>query len=152
MTKEILKTLVLGDEEIYSKVCTVLSVDGLTCRVAPVDGDAEIEDVRLTANPTSSKFFAAIPKVGSVVVVTWLTAAVAFVSLVDEVESVVAKIDTVEFEATGDKVSIKKGTDSLSQVLSDMIAEVNKIVVMIGTSPNVAALEAIDERQKQFLG
>lgn len=150
MIEQILKQLVLGGMELYSKVCTVESVNGLTCTCTPVDDDAQLLDVRLAADPNASTYFAPIPKVGSSVIVSFLNKDLAFVTMVCDVDRVEVKIDTMKV-VINEKMEISKGEDSLSKILTDLIAEINKIVVLVGTTPNVAALLAIDARQKQFL-
>ena len=86
--------------EIYSKICTVkpLSVDKElnVCDVIPVDGDAELLDVKLTATESDelssgalNKGFISYPVEGSIVIVTFIDKDTAFVSMCTEVEEVV---------------------------------------------------------------
>jgi len=77
--------------EIYSKVCKVVSVDKdlNTCDVEPLDGDAELLDVRLTATEENQTGFLVYPDIDSSVIVTFLDKDTAFVSMCTEVEEVV---------------------------------------------------------------
>lgn len=81
----------------YTKVCTVIAVsagpvDGLMiCDCEPLDGTAIIEDVRLVANFTDSTTkagFILVPKVDSLVLITFISPSVAYVSMVSEVDFV----------------------------------------------------------------
>ncbi|CAG2532925.1 hypothetical protein MAR621_03119 [Maribacter dokdonensis] len=68
-----------------------------------------------------------------------------------EVEKVFLKIETTEFEAAADGYSIKRNNEDLKTVLNDYIDEVNKIIVVNGTTINVAATTAIKERLNKIL-
>lgn len=76
--------------EIYSKICVVNSVDKTlnTCDVSPLDGDAEIFDVKLIATE-SQKGFIKYPVKGSNVIITFIDKDTAFLSLCTEVEEVI---------------------------------------------------------------
>lgn len=68
-----------------------------------------------------------------------------------EVEKVYLKIESTEFEADADGYSVKRNNEDLKTVLNDYIDEVNKIIVVNGTTINVAATTAIKERLNQIL-
>jgi hypothetical protein len=78
----------MDDLSFESSACKVKSVDptNMTCDVEPLDGSADLLDVRLNAN--YGKGFTLIPKKDSIVVVTQLSDATAFVSMVSEVEQI----------------------------------------------------------------
>ena len=77
--------------EIYSKVCKVVSVDKYlnTCDVDPLDGDAGLLDVKLTATEGNQAGFIVCPEIDSSVIVTFLDKDTAFVSMCTEVKEVV---------------------------------------------------------------
>ena len=77
--------------EIYSKVCKVISVDKdlNTCDVEPLDGDAGLLDVKLTATEENQTGLIVYPEIDSSVIVTFLDKDTAFVSMCTEVEEVV---------------------------------------------------------------
>jgi len=77
----------------------------------------------------------------------------AFTFLVEaqEVEEMVVVSDTAEMTIKNDGFIIKKGNESLTNVLNDFIDEVNKIVVINGTTINVAAVTAIKNRLNTIL-
>tara|TARA_R110002051_G_scaffold297564_2_gene363984 strand:+ start:37718 stop:38185 length:468 start_codon:yes stop_codon:yes gene_type:complete len=68
-----------------------------------------------------------------------------------EVEKVYLKIESTEFEADADGYSVKRNNEDLKTVLNDYIDEVNKIIVVNGTTINVAATTEIKERLNQIL-
>lgn len=72
-----------------SLVCTVKSVNttDLTCYCEPVDDFADIQQVRLNADKASDGFLA-IPKVDSLVVVTFLSESSAYVSMFSQVDEI----------------------------------------------------------------
>jgi hypothetical protein len=77
--------------EVYSKICKVDSIDSdlNTCEASPIDGDAQLLDVKLTATEGNQKGFIVIPEVGSNVIVTFIDKDTSFVSMCTEIESVV---------------------------------------------------------------
>lgn len=74
-----------------SLICKVISVDlpTNTCYCEPINGDSEIQNVKLTTNITGAGVgFLLIPKINSLVVVTFLDNSSAYVSMVAEVDEV----------------------------------------------------------------
>src|ERR1044072_7511348 len=63
-----------------------------------------------------------------------------------EIEKTVVKIGTTTHEISPNGHSIKKGADSFRVLLTDLITEIQKIVVINGRSPNVAALEQLKQK------
>ena len=91
MSKELrdaLKKLTKPNNDGYSKVCTVDSVDlvNRTCYCIPINEDADITEVRLMANIDNG--FLLIPEVNSVVVVSFLSDSSAYVSMVSKVSEI----------------------------------------------------------------
>lgn len=115
-------------------------------------GGLKIDDVRLKSMVKQGSKLIIRPADGSFVLIARIANSEEwFVVSFDEVESLRLKMGTVEVKIDEDGLTVKKGADTLQKVLSDIIAEINKVVVLMGTSPNVPALTAIDERLKQFL-
>jgi len=139
MIKELIQQLADTGEEMYSKVCTVKSVDGLTCVCEPIDGDAEILDVRLVADE-DEQLFVLVPKVDSVVVVSFLTKEAGFVSMVSKIDEVKFKIGQTFYSANSDGFLIKKGNDTLKQIVQMVIESIQQIVVLYGNNPDYSKL------------
>lgn len=110
-----LRLLVKGRQSLsYLMMCTVVSVDGITCTCQPIDdGEAEIPDVRLVGEESDTNFIL-IPKVNSVVGV------LAFCDLETTEYTVVltSEVDTINLR--GDQY------DGLVRV-SDLVTKLNNL-------------------------
>jgi len=84
---DILQNATKTDAEQYSQFCTVTAVDGNTCTVEPLNGDAPINKVKLIAGE-SENGVVLVPAVDSVVLVTFTSKSRAFVSMCSTVETV----------------------------------------------------------------
>lgn len=87
---EMIKKLADNGEEIYSKVCKVISVDlqERTCEVEPLSGGANIPGCRLQAAMDQATGMLLVPAVDSFVVVTWLNKNAAYVSLCSDLDEI----------------------------------------------------------------
>jgi len=86
---EAIKTLSgFDDLQFESVACIVsnISVTDMTCDCAPINGDADFLEVMLNAD--YKKGFTLIPKDKSVVIITQLSDATAYVSMVSEVDEI----------------------------------------------------------------
>lgn len=63
-----------------------------------------------------------------------------------EIEKTVVRIGTTTHEISPDGHSIQKGADSMKDLMLALIGEIQKIIVINGTSPNVPALEQLKQR------
>lgn len=68
-----------------------------------------------------------------------------------KIESVIIKIGTTDYLIDASGYQIKRGNNNLKQLLNDFITEVQSIIVVQGTSPNIPALEAIKTKINQVL-
>lgn len=137
--KEIIQKLAKGGGESNSMVCLVKKVDGLSCDVEPINGDADILDVRLVADEKED-VFVLLPKIGSMVIVTFLTETAAFVSMISEVSEVKYKIGTSFYSVTESGFLIKRGNDNVKDVIKLIIEAVQQILVVQGNNPNYEKL------------
>lgn len=129
------------------------SVTETTCTVER-DNAPALFDVRLNAiDDDLQSFFTVYPAEGSEVLVAIIEnmKTEAVVIRCSEVQRVKAKIGLVEYEIAADGFLVKRADENLKNALADFIAEVQKIIVAQGTSPNVLALEAIKTRIGQIL-
>ena len=108
--QEAIRKLAGTDElgEMYGCVCKVTKVEGLSCEVEPVNGDAAILDVRLVAEE-SGNYFSLIPKLGSTVIVQFLNNAAAYVTMVSEVSEVFIKVGGISFKLTEGGIELNGG-------------------------------------------
>ena len=134
--------------EIYSKVCKVISVDKdlNTCDVEPLDGDAELLDVRLTATEENQTGFIVYPEIDSSVIVTFIDKDTAFVSMCTETEEILINggtngglINIETLISNLDKNNLI--LDAIKRVVSAPIAEAgNGAPSSLGTALNSALL------------
>jgi hypothetical protein len=98
--KELIQELA-GDPaaEYYGKPSEVIEVNesSRTCDVKPYDGTAIIYGVRLQAIEGSKKGVIFVPKIGSGVLVVFITKSRAFVALCEQLDKVVVDCDEVVF-------------------------------------------------------
>lgn len=86
--KDLLKQIVLNDEEIYSKVAKVTKVnDNNTIDAQPLDGSPDLFNVRLQAGNTE-KGLLIVPAVDSFCVVSFLSESTCFASQFSEIQSI----------------------------------------------------------------
>lgn len=111
--KDIIKNLISDNEELYSQPCEVLEVDksARTLKVEPLNGDADIFDVRLQSKESSGIGLVLFPKIGSQVIVTFLSKDLAFVTSTDEVEEVSLRIG--EFDLFIDAENFNKSVKNI---------------------------------------
>lgn len=98
--KQLLQNIVKDPTvENYSIVCSVLDCDEAerSVDVQPLNGDAEIFDVRLQSEFNSTAGFCLIPSVGSVVIVTFLNNKTGYVSTFSEIAKVLINCDEITF-------------------------------------------------------
>lgn len=129
MSKELrdaLKTLTKPNNDGYSKVCTVDSVDlvNRTCYCIPINEDADITEVRLMANIDNG--FLLIPEVNSVVVVSFLSDSSAYVALVSKVSEV--QLNGTNFNGL---IKIDEQTAKLNQLVTELQTQLGLIATGI---------------------
>jgi hypothetical protein len=139
---ELLKEIVHDPSvEVYSIVCSVVSVDESmrTIDAKPINGDAEIFDVRLQSSINSAVGVVLIPKVNSFVVVTFLNKLTGYVALCTEIDKIL--IDTPEITINGGKngglmniEDVVKKLNSLEQKVNDLITACSSVVVTLAPS------------------
>lgn len=74
-----------------------------------------------------------------------------FLITADEIEEINIISEESEFTIKETGFIVKKGSESLKEVLNDMIDEINKIIVINGTTINVPAMTVIKQRLNTIL-
>lgn len=139
--------------EVQTFIATVLEVDKdeKTIKVEDQDG-LDFDDVRLTSVIDDSNKVVQFPKEHTTVLVSRIgdDDNTLFVSAISEVESIEGVIENTNFHIDQDGYDISRDGENLKTVLNDWQAqfgklcdEVNKIMVSIGVTPNVAAITQI---------
>ena len=124
-----------------------------TCTVERQDAPS-FYDVRLNAiDDDLESCFTVYPAEGSEVLVAIIEnmKTEAVVIRCSEVQKVKAKIGTTELEINADGFRFGRGNEDLKAAIGDLVAEIQKIIVVQGTGPNVAALTGIKNRINQIL-
>jgi len=113
----------------HSVVCNVVSVDSVnkTCYCRPLNGDADIYDVRLIADYTKDGFIL-YPAVDSTVVVTFESEASAYVSMVSKVTEI--HLAGVNYGGLGKTSDIATKLNNLENKVNALIAAFNAWVVV----------------------
>lgn len=112
-------------------IVSAVDADKLICDVAPVNGDAELLDVRLQAE-VSTHALLVIPKVKSAVIVLQLDDSEAVVVACSQADKIVATVDDAHVEIEGGKVFVN-GKD-YKAVLGDILQqELNKELLRVST-------------------
>ncbi|NNV54523.1 hypothetical protein [Limnovirga soli] len=137
--KEIIQTLAHNGDEVYGAICTVKSITGMQCDCSPINGAADILDVRLVADESEEKFVL-VPAVGSIVIVEFLTREAAYISMVSKVSEVLYKIGDVFYSATSEGFLLAKGDDTLKKILTKIIESQKQITVLYGNNPDYVKL------------
>lgn len=107
---ELIREIAADGAEIYSALVRIDAVDdqAMTCDCTPLDGDAELFDVRLM--PQAGNGVRVIPAVGSVGIVTFLSKDTAYLAMASEIDRVQVKIGDTDVDVTADGVVINGGT------------------------------------------
>lgn len=132
-----IRNLAKSRDEIYSVVCSVVSVDQekKTATVQPNNGSAEIFDVRLQAVVSGSLGLVYFPKLKSEVLVSFMSKEVAYISLFSEVEKMTLDIgdfsllfDSKNANLTSENVDIIAQNTEISSDSVKVNAEAVKIL------------------------
>jgi hypothetical protein len=128
----------LNKHEIYSIVCNVDSVDlgDRTCVCTPVNGGAELQDVRIQASLGGTTGLFIEPEVDSKVVVSFLSREIAYISLFSDIKNVYLDFsDTVTFNGGVNDGLVKVG--SLITKLNNLENKVNAIITAYNSHQHV---------------
>ena len=123
------------------------------CTVERQDAPA-LYDVRLNAiDDTLESCFTVYPAEGSEVLVAIIEnmKTEAVVIRCSEVQKIKAKIGTTEFVIDTDGFRFSRSNEDLKTAMGDLVTEIQKIIVVQGTGPNVPALTGIKNRINQIL-
>ncbi|MFV0505889.1 MAG: hypothetical protein ACK5L5_04150 [Bacteroidales bacterium] len=136
-----------------TKLGKIESVAGFTCEVSFEDAPT-LHDVRLLAiEDEISNYTIVYPQVGSLVLVGIIedNRTDAAIIKCSEIDCTVVTIGETSWTIDKDGCSLQGKGESLVDVLSDIITEIKKIIVVQGTSPDLPALTEIDGRLKKIL-
>lgn len=153
--KELIQKLADKGEEIYAKICEVISVDvdNQTADVQPLDGSAEITDVYLQV--AGNGVFME-PKVGSLVCVVFVTKELAVVVNHSEIKQFQIKVESVEFQMDQNGFLLKKQNETLAKLMEDLLREIQRMKFLTTSGGpttrliNKEKFKLIENRFKEF--
>jgi len=119
---DLIRELVKGEEEIYSKVCKVVSISGDSAELAPLDGDANLLSVKLISGTAETPFLV-VPEIDSVVLATFISRNTAFISLCSEVKEI--QLRGGEFGGLVKVGDLLGKINSLEEKLNSLISKYN---------------------------
>ena len=135
MIHEAIKRIAKPDTEPYSIVGKVLEVDesARTCDVQPLNGDADLLDIRLQAVQEMKDGVILVPKKGSWVIVTFLAKADGFVSERSNVEKILWGIGSAKMEYTADGLRLENAVTDLKTELSALFDTLDALLTTLTT-------------------
>ncbi|WP_299682965.1 hypothetical protein [uncultured Tenacibaculum sp.] len=143
----------LTHKEPQTFIATVTKVDKEKKTIEIIDTDGfDFDDVRLTSVIDDTNKVVQFPKEETSVLVSRIgdDDNTLFVSAISEVESIEGTIEDTHFHIDKDGYIFEKGDVRLKDIINEiqnqigsLCDEVNKIVVSIGVTPNVAAITQI---------
>lgn len=159
--KEALEELLENNDELYSVIGTVDSVDKnkRTCDISPLqDKDAVLYDVRLQADLEGSKGMLCFPTIGSVVAVTFINKDSGYVALFSEVDSVELVVGQQKMDFDKDGLLLESAQGSLLSAWKDLLSILKEFRLStnsgltIAVTPDILAkVELLDIKINSFL-
>lgn len=161
----VIKKISKSSDEVYAKICEVLEVNtnDKIIDVKPIDGTAEIFNVRLQAESETGGLVLT-PKVGSMVLVVFLNKNNAAVVNTSAIEKFSLQISPCMFEVDSTGFLLKKENETLKKLMADLIGAVKNLSFTVSTTgtaaaqtgtttalTNLAEFTAIETRFNQFL-
>lgn len=118
--KDLIRQLSDTGEEIYSKICTVVSVDDTkrTCTVRPIDESAEINRVKLQAFINGKTGVYLQPAEGSEVIVTFIGKSAAYVAMYSELDEIFIDVP---------QITINGGDNGGLINIGDLVSKINAL-------------------------
>ncbi|MFC4262478.1 hypothetical protein ACFOWM_06300 [Ferruginibacter yonginensis] len=143
----------LGDkgDEVYGKICTVVSVDAdaKTCDLKPIDGSAELLDVPFNADATTAAAEIKKPKVGSKVLVVFLDKHHAQICNVSELDSYFLQIGSVVLKIDDSGFLIKKENENLKKLMNDLLVAIKAMKFTTNAGPTIQLINSATFTQLQ---
>lgn len=151
--EEVIRQLIERQIPVTIDVAKVKAIKGDVVHVESISTDKDFFKCRINATEVNgSNRLKITPKVGSTVIIgIFKGTEKAVVLSVSEAETLALQIDSTICEVDASGYKIERNGQNLKTVINDYIDEVNKIVVVNGTTINVAATELIKQRLNQIL-
>lgn len=155
--KELIQQLAQSGDEIYAKICEVISVDteNKTADLKPLDGSSQINDAYLMVDDEKGGVYSE-PSVGSLVCVVFVSKEIAVVVNASELKEFRVKIEGTEFNMDKNGFLLKKENETLKQLMTDLIRAIKRMKFTTNNGPtikliNQAEFTSIENRFNSFL-
>lgn len=155
--KELFRQLTQTGDEIYAKICEVISVDteNHTADLKPLDGSSPIDDAYLMAEDKAGGIYAE-PAVGSLVCVVFISKEIAVVVGNSELKEFQIKIKQTELKIDEKGFLLRKENETLKTLMVDLLEAIKRMKFTTNMGPtikliNEAEFTAIENRFKTFL-
>ncbi|AOR29538.1 hypothetical protein FORMB_25210 [Formosa sp. Hel1_33_131] len=139
-----------GNTKVQTHWAEVVEVDwnNKTMTVKGLIDDLEFYDVLLGLGSVYKK-----PKIGAKCLIGLIlnNEAATFLIEAEAVDELFIEVGTSTFKIDANGFLVKRNNETLKKVLNDLIVELNKIIVIQGTSINVPAMNAIKQRLNTVL-
>ncbi|AYO58184.1 hypothetical protein CO230_08655 [Chryseobacterium sp. 6424] len=148
----------LARRKVNTFPASVVSVDkdAGTCTVS--DGELEYTDVQLSATVSDDRRFLLIPKLQSFVLVSPIQEDLnrLYVEMVSEIDEVIMRTEAAEFSFNDAGFLLKKQDETLKQLMTDLLQEIQKMKFTTNTGSTIALVNKpqfieIETRFKDFL-
>jgi len=135
---------IANQDDMKLHVCTVDSVNGSTCDVTPISGEAPFKKVRLNANINSDLGVVITPKTGNdkYVLVCEVSPVDAFVCMFSEIEKIRIKIGQSEVLIKDDEISFNGGlnhgivkVDSMVSWMKNVYQDLQTLTALLASIP-----------------
>ena len=161
----VIRKISQNSDEVYAKVAQVLTIDSTnkTVDVKPVDGSAEVFNVRLQAESETGGLII-YPKIGSMVLVVFLNKNNAVVVNASAIDAIEVDIRDVSFKIDKDGFLLKKQNETLKKLMGDLIGAIKTMKFTVATTgsasaqsgqtillQNIASFTSIENRFNQLL-
>lgn len=136
--KELIQQLAQSGEEIYAKICEVISVDteNKTADLKPLDGSSPIDDAYLMADDQAGGIYAE-PAVGSLVCAVFISKEIAFVVGSSELKEFSIKIENTTFQMDKDGFLLRKENETLKTLMADLIKAIKRMKFTTNTGSTI---------------
>jgi hypothetical protein len=155
--KDIIQALAATGDEVYAKICEVLEVDeeNKTADLRPLDGSADILDAYLVTDDANGSMYLE-PVKGSLVCVVFISKQIACVVNPSELKQFRVKIKGVEFQMDKEGFLLKKESETLKALMTDLIKEIRMMKFTTNTGSTIQLINepqllTIEKRFAKFL-
>ncbi|MCK0202665.1 hypothetical protein MWN41_06485 [Ornithobacterium rhinotracheale] len=136
--KELFRQLAQTGDEIYAKICEVVSVnaENHTADLKPLDGSSPIDDAYLMAEGKAGGIYAE-PAVGSLVCAVFISKEIAVVVGNSELKEFQIKIKQTELKIDHSGFLLRKENETLKALMADLIATIKRMKFTTNTGSTI---------------